>query len=191
MNHEINNSVFTIFPELESERLKFRRFSLEDADDLLFLRSNDQVMRFMDIEKMTSIDEARKWIKNLLELYREQKGIGWIIVEKESSTAIGNFQFWNLWPKHCRAEIGYILHPDYWGLGYMRETLKLMMHFAFETFKLHSVEANVNPVNDRSFRALEKIGFRREAHFHENYQFNGKFVDSFIYSLLQKDLTNV
>jgi ribosomal-protein-alanine N-acetyltransferase len=52
---------------------------------------------------------------------------------------------------------------------------------------LHSIEANINPENIASRKLLEKTGFVREAYFKENYFFNGKFIDSEIYSLLNKN----
>jgi ribosomal-protein-alanine N-acetyltransferase len=63
-----------------------------------------------------------------------------------------------------------------------------MVRFGFNEINLHSIEANVNPANERSKKVLEKIGFKREAYFRENYLFNKKFLDSIIYSLLEKDL---
>jgi ribosomal-protein-alanine N-acetyltransferase len=72
----------------------------------------------------------------------------------------------------------------------MFETINCMARFGFKEMKLHSVEANVNPLNERSKKVLERIGFKKEAHFRENYLFNGEFLDSIIYSLLEKDLTS-
>ena len=92
-------------------------------------------------------------------------------------------------PEHCRAEIGYALKPEYWWKGYMYETISRMLRFGFENMKLHSIEANVNPANARSKKLLEKIGFKKEAYFRENYLFDNKFLDSIIYSLLEIDLT--
>jgi len=71
----------------------------------------------------------------------------------------------------------------------MYETINRMVRFGFDEMNLHSIEANVNPANKKSKRVLEKIGFKKEAHFRENYLFNGEFLDSIIYSLLEKDLT--
>ncbi|MFM7401569.1 MAG: GNAT family N-acetyltransferase, partial [Bacteroidota bacterium] len=51
----------------------------------------------------------------------------------------------------------------------------------------HSVEANVNPGNKRSILLLERCGFVREAYFRENYYFEGKFLDTAVYSLLSAD----
>ncbi len=53
---------------------------------------------------------------------------------------------------------------------------------------LHSIEANVNPGNTASIKLLEKNNFTREAYFKENYFYDGKFLDTAIYSLLATEL---
>lgn len=187
---DIDKSIFKSFPELESQRLLYRKILLIDAKDLFLIRSNDDVMRFMDVTRIESIDDAENLIGSVNEAYKKQTGINWAIVEKKSNTFIGYFGFFRIIPEHCRAEIGYALSPEYWGKGYMHETLNKMLRFGFKTMKLHSIEANVNPENAKSKKTLEKIGFKQEAYFRENYLFNNRFLDSLIYSLLEKDLTD-
>ncbi len=188
MNIEIDKSVFEIFPELESENLLFRNFSLNDAKDIFLIRSNDEVMKFLDTNKYQLIQEAENLILSVHESYKNKTGINWAIIGKTSNTFIGYFGFWRMMPEHCRAEIGYALKPEFWGKGIMTETLRFMMNFGFSKMKLHSVEANVNPLNTASIKLLEKIGFKKEAYFRENFLFDNKFLDSVIYSLLEKDL---
>jgi len=186
---EVNKSIFKSFPEIESERLLFRKILLSDAKDLLLIRSNDDVMRFMDVIRFESIGDAEKWLHTVSESYDKETGIMWGLVEKLSNSFVGYFGFWRMIPEHCRAEIGYALKPEFWGKGFMYETINRMVRFGFDEMRLHSIEANVNPANEKSKRVLEKIGFKKEAHFRENYLFNGEFLDSIIYSLLEKDLT--
>jgi len=186
---EIDKSVFKAFPEFESERLQFRKILLSDAKNLFHIRSNDDVMRFMDVIRFESISDAEKLINSVEEAYRKQEGITWAIIERHSNSFIGYFGFWRMIPEHCRAEIGYALKREYWGKGYMHETIDKIVRFGFNEMKLHSIEANVNPANERSKKVLVKIGFKKEAYFRENYLFNNKFLDSIIYSLLEKDLT--
>ncbi|MCW8803622.1 MAG: GNAT family N-acetyltransferase [Ignavibacteriaceae bacterium] len=188
MNIEIDKNIFKKFPELESERLLFRKIVIGDAKDLFLIRSNDDVMRFMDVSRFESISDAEKLINSVEESYKKQTGINWAIIEKLSNNFAGYFGFFRIIPEHCRAEIGYALKPEYWGKGYMYETLKRMVKFGFNEMNLHSIEANVNPDNDKSKKVLEKIGFKNEAYFRENYLFDNKFLDSIIYSLLEKDL---
>jgi [ribosomal protein S5]-alanine N-acetyltransferase len=187
---EIDKQVYAAFPELECERLLFRQFRISDAKELFELRSNDEVMRFMDTTKFKSIQDAEKMINNVLDDYKNQKGINWAIIETSTNAFIGYFGFWKMMPEHCRGEIGYALNAGSWGKGYMTETLRVMMRFGFDSIKLHSVEANVNPENINSIKLLEKTGFSKEAHFKENYLFNGKFLDSIIYSLLERNFRN-
>ncbi len=88
---------------------------------------------------------------------------------------------------NVRAEIGYAMKPEYWGKGYIQEALIKVIYFGFNEFCLHSIEANVNPDNASSIKLLEKCGFKKEAYFKEDYFYNGKFLDSVIYSLLETD----
>jgi ribosomal-protein-alanine N-acetyltransferase len=69
----------------------------------------------------------------------------------------------------------------------MNEALTEVLKFGFQTIGLHSVEANVNPKNAASIKLLIKNGFNREAYFRENYYFNGQFLDSEIYSLINPE----
>jgi len=191
MNIEINKNIFALFPELESERLLFRKILLSDAEALYHIRSNDEVMRFMDIAKMESMSDSEKMIRSVEESFTNGTGINWGIVEKSSNTFIGYFGFWKIIYEHCRAEIGYALHTDYWKKGYMTETLKTMITYGFTNMNLHSIEANVNPGNDNCIKLLEKAGFKKEAYFRENFLFNNTFYDSIIFSLLEKDVRRI
>ncbi|MEJ2505762.1 MAG: GNAT family N-acetyltransferase [Ignavibacteriaceae bacterium] len=186
---EINTSVFKIFPKLESKRLFFRRMNLSYAKDIHQIRSNDDVMKFMDVTRTKSVNDAKRLIRNVREDYKNEKGVSWAVIHKNSKRFIGYAGFWRMQPQHCRGEIGYALKPEYWGKGFMTETLKTIIDFGFHKMNLHSIEANVNPKNQKSKKLLKRLGFRKEAYFRENYLFEGKFLDSEIYSLLKKDLS--
>ncbi len=187
MNKVINENVFDNFPLLESERLNYRDFKEIDAQKLFEIRSDKRVMNYMDTIKHQSIDDAKDLIYNIHKSFEEKNGINWVIIEKSSEQLVGYFGFWRLMKDHCRAEVGYALSPEFWGKGYMTEAVDIMLDFGFNELKLHSIEANVNPNNDSSIKLLERSGFRKEAYFRENYLFNGKFIDSVIYSLLESD----
>ncbi len=185
MNIKINDAVFDSFPNLESARLVFKQFEERDSQAMFELRSNPKVMRYMDSYSYKSIQEATLAIQKNNKAFEEKKGLNWTIFEKESNQFIGYFGFWQFFRHNCRAEIGYALHPDYWGKGYMDETFKTMLRFAFEQFGLHSISANVNPNNKSSIRLLEKNNFVQEAYFKEDYFFDGQYIDSLIFSLLE------
>ncbi|WP_232771674.1 GNAT family N-acetyltransferase [Tenacibaculum sp. Bg11-29] len=188
MMHLINETIFEKFPELESERLLFKEYRKEDAASLLYIRSHPKVSKYMDSEILKTVEDSEKRIHNMQQIFKEQNGITWAIRDKETNTLIGDFGVWKLDRQNSRGEIGYVLNPDYWGKGYMKESMISLINFAFNILNLHSLEANINPKNENSKKALLKFNFKQEAYFRENYYFDGKFLDSEIYSLLESDM---
>lgn len=185
MNIEINEKIFDKFPILESKRLSFRDVRNSDAEELFYMRNNDLVMEFLDTNKFKTINEAEEFIHNIIASFNNKESINWIIEDKKSNQIAGYFGYWRLDKKNCRAELGYALKPEFWGIGIMSETFEVLLDFAFNCLQVHSIEGNVNPRNENSIKVLEKFGFKKEAHFKENFLFNGKFLDSIIYSLIE------
>jgi ribosomal-protein-alanine N-acetyltransferase len=186
----INEDYFRNFPVLETERLILRKIELKDAKDIQAIRSNPQVMTFMDSHAHETVEDSENFIAEGLEIFGSKKGLFWGLVEKASGKFIGDFAFWKIDRKNCRAEIGYTLRPEFWGKGYMKEAMSRILDFGFRKLNLHSIEANINPKNVNSRGLLLKMGFRKEAYFRENFYYDGKFLDSEIYSLLERDLKN-
>ncbi len=187
MNLKINESIFNQFPVLKSERILYREFKDTDALNLFLLRSNDEVMQHIDRPKMRSVSDAASMIESINDAFKNKQGVSWAIVERTSNTFMGYIGFWRMMQEHCRAEVGYMLLPDFWRKGLMGEALRTVVKFGFNKLNLHSIEANCNPANVGSIKLLEKTGFNKEAYFRENYLFNNKFLDSVIYSLLETD----
>jgi ribosomal-protein-alanine N-acetyltransferase len=84
--------------------------------------------------------------------------------------------------QHLRAEMGYELDPQHWNKGLMTEALTEITRYCFQALKLHTIEANIAPANLASARVLEKLTFVKEAHFRENWYYQG-WWDSIIYTL--------
>lgn len=179
---------FTPFPELKTERLLLRRILMEDAQALFEMRSDERVMQFLDRPRAKTIADAENLIRLIDHDIDSNIGITWGVSLHGNSRLIGTMGFWNITKAHFRAEIGYLLHPDFQGKGLMMEAAKKTIDFGFREMRLHSIEANINPNNLRSAKMLEKCGFVKEAHFRENYYYDGKFLDSVIYSLLNNPL---
>jgi [ribosomal protein S5]-alanine N-acetyltransferase len=188
MNTKINEKIFNKFPELESDRLIFSKFAKKDTEQLFKIRSDKQVMKFMDIILLNNPSQAKTLIKSIIKDFNEKRGITWSIVDKDTKKIIGTYGFWRLVRQHNYAEIGFSLLSEYWGKGFMTETFKTLVEFGFNKMQLHRLEANVNPQNENSIKILERVGFRKEAHFRENYLFNNNFTDSAIYCLLETDI---
>lgn len=176
---------FTVFPNLETDRLILREHTLEDARTWFELRHNPDVMRYIDRDSPKDIEEVEGYINGLISGFEQGESMGWAIALKDNpAQMIGNIVFWRMDFPNYRAEIGYLIDPKYWRKGIVSEALTAIIAFAFEEMKLHSIEANINPGNEASRKLLLKHGFVKEAYFKEDYFFNGKFLDSEIYSLI-------
>lgn len=180
---------FPSFPVLETERLLLREHAMSDAATLFAMRTNETVMQFIDRERPKAVADIETFIATFNEGYAKGQHLAWVIALKDQPNhMIGSIGYWRTNFANYRAEIGYMLHPDYWRKGIISEALIKTIDFGFNEMKLHSIQANINPNNDASRQMLCKHGFVKEAYFKEDYYFNGKFQDSEIYSLLEKDV---
>jgi ribosomal-protein-alanine N-acetyltransferase len=142
-------------------------------------------MRFIHRERQKSIAEIETFIEEFNLGCQEGKHLAWVIAYKENPhQMIGSIGYWRTDLANHRAEIGYMLHPDYWRKGIVSEALTKTIDFGFAAMKLHSICANVSPANEASRQILLKHGFTKEAYFKEDHYFNGEFLDTEIYGLL-------
>ena len=161
-----------------------RQLTIADAAEVFFLRSDETVMKYIERPRAESIDDAIHFINMVNLSAEENNGINWGITLKGEKQLIGYLGYYRMRPEHHRAEVGYALHPHRQGKGIASEALAAVLEYGFRVMKLHSVEANVNPENTASIKLLERNGFVREAYFKEDFLWEGKFLDSAIYSLL-------
>ena len=178
---------FFPFPVLATQRLVLKQITIKDAAALYELRSSEQVMQFIDKPRATNIHDAVELIEKMMDALTYNEGITWGICLGDELEMIGTIGFWRFRKEHYRAEIGYLLHPKYHGRGIMLEAMQKVIEFGFTSLQLHSIEAIVNPENKASIGILEKNGFHREAYYVEDYFYNGKFLDSAVYSLLERN----
>lgn len=93
-----------------------------------------------------------------------------VIVGRLAITAIERGPFMN-------GRFGYWIGAGFTGLGYMTEALRLGLRRSFTTLGLHRVEANIQPQNLASRRAVEKAGFRLEGYSPKYLEIRGEWAD--------------
>ena len=175
---------FDTFPTISTERLMLRQLQETDAEAFFELRSDVEVMRYIDRPLAKSVEEVGELIKRIHGLYAGNEAILWVISLPGDQKMIGNITFWNIDKENHRAEIGYLLNPQQHQKGIMQEALVAVLDYGFSNIGVHSVVANVNPANEASKKLLVKNNFVQEGYFKEDYFFDGQFLDSAVYSLL-------
>ena len=180
---EIN---FTPFHQLETDRLLLRRITTDDVNEIFALRSDAEIMKYIPRPLVKTNEDALEHIAMIEAKIVNNEGINWAITLKGSPKLIGIIGFYRMKPEHYRAEIGYILLPEFNGRGIISEAIKEVVNYGFKVMQLHSIEAIIDPENLGSAKVLEKNNFVKEAHLKENEFYEGRFLDTVIYSLLNK-----
>ena len=179
---------FTPFPALSTQRLLLRELTLADAPAVQQLRSDPEVMQYINRPLTQTLEEAEAWVNMIISAQAKDDGITWCICLNEApGVHVGSIGFWRLEKENHRAELGYMLEPAFHGKGFMYEALEAVLKYGFEVLGLHSVEAQIDPRNVASAALLKKAGFIQEGYFRENYYLRGQFADTAVYSLLQRD----
>lgn len=85
------------------------------------------------------------------------------------------------------ANIGYTLHPDYWGKGYATEAVQALIRYLFESFGVSRVEAELHPDNPPSARLLEACGLVYEGLTRQSFWVGDECSDNLHYGMPRAD----
>jgi RimJ/RimL family protein N-acetyltransferase len=146
---------------LETERLVLRQFTPADADYLVELDSDPEVMRFVTGGRATPREEiVTDFLPAFLSYYERFTGFGfWAAIEKSSGDFLGWFHFRP--PAGGRpgdVELGYRLRRSAWGQGYGTEGSRALIRKGFTELGVERVVAETMAVNAASRRVMEKAG---------------------------------
>jgi RimJ/RimL family protein N-acetyltransferase len=94
-----------------------------------------------------------------------------LIIESDGEV-IGKAGLWRF------PEIGFILHPAFWGHGYAQEALGLVLDRAFGVHGLSEVTADVDPQNESSLKLLGRLGFKETGRKERTWLIGDQWCDS-------------
>ena len=176
-------------PTIPTERLRLRWLTSSDVPSLAAIFGDPEVCRYWSRPALSDLAAAEGLHDEIMRCFAARSLFQWGIAERETNLVLGTCTLAALSPEHRRAELGFALARAAWGRGYIAEALPALLAFAFEKLDLHRIEADVDPRNERSIRALERLGFEREGHLRERYHVNGELQDAVLYGLLRSDWT--
>ena len=177
---------------LETERLVLRQFTADDADVLVELDGDPDVMHYVTGGRLTPRDEIENDVlPAFLDYQTRDAGFGfWAAIEKSTGRFVGWF--------HFRAakdsppgeiELGYRLLKSAWGRGYATEGARALVDKGFAELGVERVVASTMVVNVASRRVMEKAGLRFVRVFHEPwpYSIEGEEHGDVEYALLRSE----
>lgn len=174
---------------LFTSRLLLRPLSASDAPAVMALFTDAAFMQFGTTPPFASMDEAHALIARDIQAMASGERLRFGIKRLEEHALIGICTLFHLNPQCRSAEIGYGLHSNAWGMGYMHESLVALLDYGFGELGLNRIEADIDPRNTRSAKSLERAGFSQEGLLRESCIVNGVLADSARYGLLQSDWT--
>ena len=136
--------------ELITPRLRLRRARADDIDALHAVLSDPSAMRYWSTLPHTDIARTGDWLDGMIAATPEASDD--FVIEHEGRV-IGKAGCWQV------PEIGYIMHPDFWGRGLMREALTAILPRLLARFPIAAIRADVDPRNTVSLALLKRLDF--------------------------------
>lgn len=177
---------------LETERLKLRRFTDEDAEPAFKnWTSSDAVTKYLRWETHRDISATRDYINFLSESYKKSDTYDWAIVLKETGEPIGSMGAVALNEKAQSVEIGYCIGESYWRRGYTSEALTAVIRFFFEEVGANRVYSEHDPRNPSSGKVMLKCGMKYEGTLRQADHNNSGICDTMIYGILAEEYEGI
>ncbi|HWO86875.1 MAG TPA: GNAT family N-acetyltransferase [Stellaceae bacterium] len=144
--------------EIETARLRLRSFSHEDLADLVTLANNWQVARWLSTmpHPYTEAD-GREWIARVQQDHATGRPRRFAIALKETGRLIGGVGLdGSTGDDSEEPALGYWLGEPYWGNGYAREAVAVVIDYGLRTLGVATIRAYTDPSNLASQIELTK-----------------------------------
>lgn len=174
---------------LHTQRLLIRSFTDSDLEAFFAYRNDPAVAKYQGWEFPYPRKKAEAFIEDMKDVHAPKQG-AWLqlaVELKETGEVIGDMAFRVKSTDARQVVVGYSLASAHWRKGYGAEALAAVLDYLFEDLDAHRVTADCDVENTASWKTLEKLGFRREAHFVESFLADGEYTSEYHYGLLQRE----
>ena len=172
----------------ETARMRLRPYELGDLQSFHDLHGRPDVARYLPWEPRDREAAERALTRHRnLTVDKDGDGVTLAAIDKETGRLVGEFVLFLRSVEHRRGELGYVLHPDFWGRGLAIEGSLHVLGIAFDVLGLRRVIARIDARNTGSARVLAKIGMRQEAHLVQNELFKGEWSDEDDFAILRSE----
>jgi ribosomal-protein-alanine N-acetyltransferase len=165
-------------------RIYLRHPTARDRDEMIDRARASHRLHGSWVSAPSSPQSFADWLKRM----RQPTVESFLVCRSEDNAIVGVFTLSQIFRKGFQnAYMGYYAFEPFAGAGYMREGMRLTLRHTFRAMKLHRVEANIQPGNDRSIRLAKKSGFRREGFSPRYLKIAGRWRDHERWAMTAED----
>lgn len=136
-----------------------------------------------------SLDDTKAYLEGVLaEVEKETRSrYVFAVIDKENTKMIGAGELFHIDLYNKNGEIGYIIHPEFWGKGIATQVANILIDYGFNELKLNRIYATCDVRNSASENVLKKAGMKKEGLLRENILLDDGWRDSLLYSILSRE----
>ena len=171
---------------LLGENIKLRALEKEDLNFLYQIENNESFWQVSHTQTPFSKYMLKLYLENAhLDIY-QAKQLRLIIEDNNTNKQVGMIDLFDFNPKHKRAGIGILIHPDFQEKGYAFEALSLLINYTFTHLDLHQLYANITEDNNKSISLFEKCNFIKTGIKKDWIFTNNNYKSEILYQLINK-----
>nr|WP_321452595.1 GNAT family N-acetyltransferase [uncultured Carboxylicivirga sp.] len=173
--------------KIATKRLIIRPLLLSDKEAVFEYRSDKETNKYQGWIPDTIRDVELFIAKIAKQINQPETWFQCVMIEKKSEKIIGDVGIHFMGEENLQVELGCTLNKHFQSKGYATEAVEAVMDYLFNQLDKHRIIASIDPENSNSIKLVERIGFRKEAHFVKSLFINGKWVDDVVYAMIQSD----
>ena len=174
--------------------MRLEPLTLVHVPGLFAIGQDEEIWRWLYSAPPINVDEMRAWVADALEAQSRGGELPFAVVEQASGTVIGTTRYMGINAAHGQLEIGWTWYGRaYWGTSVNPECKYLLLRHAFESLECIRVQFATDSRNERSQRAIERIGATREGVLRSNriVPKDGYHRSSVLYSIIDDEWPEV
>lgn len=172
--------------------MELQPLDLRHARELAEAVTHGELWR-SNLTSLPSPPQVEAYIAAALEEQRADKALPFAIVDRRLGKAVGSTRYANIRREHRSVEIGWTWLGVPWQRTAINTEAKYqLLKYAFEVLRCLRVELKTDVLNERSRRAIERIGAQQEGIFRRHMVMpDGRIRDSVFYSVVDAEWPRV
>lgn len=174
------------YRSITTNRLLLRPFIAEDYKDMYEYTSLSNSFQFIKRSPHVAISETMQFVHDAIESCGCHQNFIWAIEENSSHKLIGTCRLFDISIEDRRAEISYMLNPNFSKMGYASEAVQAVCEYVFSEMDFLRLQARCVGENLASERVMQKCGMQMEGTLRNYSVIHGKTCDFKIYARIKE-----